>query len=141
MGDTGYYTYVPSKAGAGIFMVLFGASAFVHLWQMAKTKTWFFTAFLIGAFSSSSIQNEKFHFGTLTTLCSSDDIGLHFPIDLSTQSREPCALHLSVDTYHSSSLTLCRHDLHDIRSYCGLRWKARNVYCLTLESDQNLCFG
>jgi hypothetical protein len=51
MGSSGYYPYEPSKAGATIVMLLFGTSAFFHLWQMIKTKTWFFTAFLIGAFS------------------------------------------------------------------------------------------
>lgn len=55
MGASNYYPYDPSKAGAGIVMVLFGASAFFHLWQMFKLKTWFFTAFLIGAFSWFSL--------------------------------------------------------------------------------------
>lgn len=51
MASSGYYPYVASKAGAAIAMILFGGSAFWHLWQFVKTKTWFFTAFLIGAFS------------------------------------------------------------------------------------------
>ncbi|KAK1147601.1 hypothetical protein N8T08_000943 [Aspergillus melleus] len=50
MEDTGYYPYKPSSAGAIIFMLAFGASALFHLWQMIKTRAWFFTAFLIGAF-------------------------------------------------------------------------------------------
>ncbi|CAG8908604.1 unnamed protein product [Penicillium egyptiacum] len=50
MGSSGYYPYEPSKAGATIAMLLFGGSLAVHLWQMIKTRTWFFTAFLIGAF-------------------------------------------------------------------------------------------
>jgi hypothetical protein len=51
MGSSGYYPYDPSKAGAAIVMLLFGTSAFFHLWQMIKTKTWYFSAFLVGAFS------------------------------------------------------------------------------------------
>ncbi|KEY82251.1 hypothetical protein RTA1 [Aspergillus fumigatus] len=51
MGNSGYYPYEPSKAGATVAMLLFGSSAFVHLWQILKARTWFFTAFLIGAFS------------------------------------------------------------------------------------------
>lgn len=51
MGSPGYYPYDPSTAGAVVAMLLFGASSCVHLWQMIKTRTWFFTAFLIGAFS------------------------------------------------------------------------------------------
>jgi hypothetical protein len=51
MGSSTYYPYEPTKAGATIAMLLFGSSAFFHLWQMIKTRTWFFTAFLIGAFS------------------------------------------------------------------------------------------
>jgi hypothetical protein len=60
MGSSTYYPYEPIKAGATIAMLLFGASAFIHLWQMIKTRTWFFTAFLIGAFSEdSSITKER----------------------------------------------------------------------------------
>lgn len=51
MANSGYYPYEPSKAGATVAMLLFGSSAFVHLWQILKARTWFFTAFLIGAFS------------------------------------------------------------------------------------------
>ncbi|KAH8691166.1 putative RTA1 domain protein [Talaromyces proteolyticus] len=50
MGSSGYYPYDPSKTGATIAMLLFGASAFFHLWQLIKTRTWFFSAFLIGGF-------------------------------------------------------------------------------------------
>ncbi|CAG8038339.1 unnamed protein product [Penicillium olsonii] len=51
MGTSGYYPYEPSSAAAIIAMLLFGGSACFHLWRMCKQKTWFFTAFLIGAFS------------------------------------------------------------------------------------------
>lgn len=51
MGDTGYYPYKPSSAGAIIFMLAFGGSALFHLWQMIKARAWFFTAFLVGALS------------------------------------------------------------------------------------------
>jgi hypothetical protein len=55
MAASDYYPYDPSKAGAGIMMVLFGGSAIIHLWQLFKMKTWFFTAFLVGAFSLYSL--------------------------------------------------------------------------------------
>jgi len=85
MGASGYYPYEPSKAGASIVMLLFGAGAFVHLWQMFKLKTWFFTAFLIGAFSwYSPLVNSQPDLRKLTTYPSSDGTGLHFPIDVST---------------------------------------------------------
>ncbi|KAL3482889.1 RTA1 like protein-domain-containing protein [Aspergillus germanicus] len=50
MGTSGYYPYEPNSAGAIIAMLCFGGSAIAHLWQMVRTRTWFFTAFLIGAF-------------------------------------------------------------------------------------------
>ncbi|KAL2859309.1 RTA1 like protein-domain-containing protein [Aspergillus pseudodeflectus] len=50
MGSSGYYPYEPNSAGAIIAMLCFGGSAIAHLWQMIRTRTWFFTAFLVGAF-------------------------------------------------------------------------------------------
>jgi hypothetical protein len=50
--DTGkhskYYDYDPSKVAAIIFLVLFAAVTFTHLYQMVRTKTWYFTCFCIG---------------------------------------------------------------------------------------------
>ncbi|KAL4940153.1 hypothetical protein BDV06DRAFT_213689 [Aspergillus oleicola] len=51
MGESGYYPYEPSSIGAILAMLLFGGSAIVHTVQICKTRTWFFTAFLIGAYS------------------------------------------------------------------------------------------
>ncbi|KAL6229950.1 hypothetical protein BDW75DRAFT_234795 [Aspergillus navahoensis] len=51
MANSGYYPYDPSSAGAILAMLLFGGSALFHTWQILKTRTWFFTAFLIGAYS------------------------------------------------------------------------------------------
>lgn len=43
-----YYHYVPSKAGAGVFIALFGLSAGVHLFQLVRYKTWYFIPFMLG---------------------------------------------------------------------------------------------
>ncbi|KAL4966985.1 RTA1 domain-containing protein [Aspergillus stella-maris] len=51
MGESGYYPYEPSSIGEILAMLLFGGSAIVHTVQICKTRTWFFTAFLIGAYS------------------------------------------------------------------------------------------
>lgn len=51
MGSTGYYPYDPTSTGTILAMLSFGGSAIAHLWQMSRLRTWFITAFLIGAFS------------------------------------------------------------------------------------------
>ncbi|KAJ6098475.1 protein RTM1 [Penicillium canescens] len=43
-----YYRYYPSLAAAIAFIVLFSVSTFLHLFQMIRTRTWFFIPFVIG---------------------------------------------------------------------------------------------
>jgi hypothetical protein len=71
MGSSGYYPYEPNRAGAIIAMLCFGGSAIAHLWQMVRTRTWFFTAFLIGAFSKGLLiinRNRTYKTAKLTNL-------------------------------------------------------------------------
>ncbi|KAH7022403.1 RTA1 like protein-domain-containing protein [Ilyonectria destructans] len=44
-----YYKYDPSLAAAVIFIVGFSVSSLIHVYQIWKTKTWFFIPFLIGS--------------------------------------------------------------------------------------------
>jgi hypothetical protein len=46
------YRYDPSMAAAVIFIVLFIAITGLHVYQLIVTKTWFFTCFVIGGFST-----------------------------------------------------------------------------------------
>ena len=59
MGQTGYFPYEPSSVGAILAMLLFGGSAIFHTVQMTRTRTWFFTAFLVGAYSKHLIHSPK----------------------------------------------------------------------------------
>ncbi|KAF2136473.1 uncharacterized protein K452DRAFT_279964 [Aplosporella prunicola CBS 121167] len=43
------YHYSPTVAGAVIFCILFLGSTGLHVYQMARTKTWYMTAFCIGS--------------------------------------------------------------------------------------------
>ncbi|PLB52704.1 RTA1 like protein [Aspergillus steynii IBT 23096] len=45
-----FYHYDPTKVGAIIFILLFIGTTAMHLFQMIKTRTWFFTPFVIGGF-------------------------------------------------------------------------------------------
>ena len=49
------FPYEPSKIGAILFAVLFGLSTFYHLFQMIRGRAWFYTAFVIGSISMSSL--------------------------------------------------------------------------------------
>ncbi|KAF4995215.1 hypothetical protein FDECE_12866 [Fusarium decemcellulare] len=43
-----FYSYNPSMPAAVIFIVVFGASALLHFWQLLRNRTWYFIPFLIG---------------------------------------------------------------------------------------------
>lgn len=43
-----FYTYNPSMPAAIIFIVVFGISSALHFWQLLRSRTWYFIAFLIG---------------------------------------------------------------------------------------------
>lgn len=49
------YKYDPSGAAAGIFMVLFLLSTFLHAYQLFRTRTWFFIPLLIGGICMSPL--------------------------------------------------------------------------------------
>ncbi|KAJ5954249.1 hypothetical protein N7501_008528, partial [Penicillium viridicatum] len=42
------YNYDPSGVAAIIFVVLFGLTTFVHIFQMIRSRSWFFIPFIIG---------------------------------------------------------------------------------------------
>ncbi|KAF5589038.1 rta1 domain protein [Fusarium subglutinans] len=44
-----YYRYEPSLAANILFVVIFALSSGVHLFQIFKTRTWFFIPFLVGS--------------------------------------------------------------------------------------------
>lgn len=42
------YNYDPSAVAAIIFVVLFGLTTLVHIFQMIRSRSWFFIPFIIG---------------------------------------------------------------------------------------------
>lgn len=49
-----YYHYDPSGAAAVTFAAVFGLSTVIHLWQMFRTRTFYFTPFIIGGICTLS---------------------------------------------------------------------------------------
>lgn len=43
-----FYNYDPSLPAAAVFVILFALSTLVHIWQMLRSRTWYFIPFLIG---------------------------------------------------------------------------------------------
>lgn len=43
-----FYRYNPSMGGAVCFTLLFMGTTFYHIFQLFKTRTWFFIPFVIG---------------------------------------------------------------------------------------------
>ncbi|KAJ3550080.1 hypothetical protein NM208_g173 [Fusarium decemcellulare] len=60
-----YYHYEPSKSAAAAFSVLFGITTAVHLYQLLRTRTWFWIAFLVGGIFADEVAPivETFGFG------------------------------------------------------------------------------
>lgn len=48
-----FYNYNPSGAAAVAFAAVFGLTTVVHLWQMIRSRTWYFIPFIIGAICTS----------------------------------------------------------------------------------------
>lgn len=42
------YHYEPKKVPAIIFLVLFGISSILHIFQLVRKRTWYFIPFVIG---------------------------------------------------------------------------------------------
>lgn len=42
------YRYTPSLVGAVIFIVLFLLTTAYHLYQLIRSRSWYFTAFVLG---------------------------------------------------------------------------------------------
>jgi len=47
------FEYQPKKVPAIIFIVLFGISSFLHVFQLIKKRTWYFIPFVIGGIRKS----------------------------------------------------------------------------------------
>lgn len=43
-----FYNYKPSLPAAAAFVIIFTATALVHMWQVFRHRTWYFIPFLIG---------------------------------------------------------------------------------------------
>lgn len=52
--DPKFYRYDPSLAAAVIFLILFLLTTTLHLYQLLRTRTWYFIPFLIGGFCQSA---------------------------------------------------------------------------------------
>jgi hypothetical protein len=55
MAESGfkYYHYDPSLAAAVLFLILFFLTTTLHLYQLLRTRTWYFIPFLVGGFCTS----------------------------------------------------------------------------------------
>ncbi|KAK1676031.1 RTA1 like protein-domain-containing protein [Colletotrichum godetiae] len=43
-----FYHYEPSIVAATVFIIVFGVSGMLHIWQLCRRKTWYFIPFVIG---------------------------------------------------------------------------------------------
>ncbi|KAJ8110332.1 hypothetical protein OPT61_g6800 [Boeremia exigua] len=48
-GDNGIYLYTPSKEACVIAAGLFGGSALFHIFQLFRSRAWFYTSFVVGS--------------------------------------------------------------------------------------------
>ncbi|GKT54547.1 RTA1 domain-containing protein [Colletotrichum tofieldiae] len=43
-----FYHYEPSMVAATVFIIVFGVSGMLHVWQLCRRRTWYFIPFVIG---------------------------------------------------------------------------------------------
>lgn len=51
--DFQLYRYIPSVAAAVIFIVLFVLTTLYHIYQLTKSRSWYFIAFVLGGICKS----------------------------------------------------------------------------------------
>lgn len=58
--SSGYvlYHYDPSMAAAVVFVLVFGASAVLHIYQLSRTRTWYFVPFVLGCLCELLLQQD-----------------------------------------------------------------------------------
>jgi hypothetical protein len=65
MGDSGQhidfklYRYTPSVAAAVIFIILFTITTAFHVWQLIKSRSWYFIAFVLGGICEYSSELDS----------------------------------------------------------------------------------
>lgn len=57
-----YYRYDPSLAAAAIFVALFLLVTGLHLYQLLRTRTWYFIPFVIGGCCTFSVNFCEVHY-------------------------------------------------------------------------------
>jgi len=102
-----FYHYDPSAAAAIIFIVVFAILTIIHVYQLVRTRTWFFIAFAVGGvfeavgyvgvrIRSGSSRHAEYYANLEIANIISQRIprlhrgSLHYPVDLTT--RRPCLL-------------------------------------------------
>lgn len=54
------FRYTPNLGAAALFTILFMILAIIHTYQVLVTRTWFFTAFVVGSFCTpNSVHDER----------------------------------------------------------------------------------
>lgn len=53
-----FYHYEPSMVAATVFIVVFGVSGLLHIFQLCRRRTWYFIPFVIGCLCKFSNGNQ-----------------------------------------------------------------------------------
>lgn len=61
--DFQLFRYDPSLAAAVIFVILFLAMSLLHTYQIVVSRTWFFTAFVVGGYRKSTMPDDMIRRG------------------------------------------------------------------------------
>lgn len=134
---TGIYPYKPNSKVCIVAAILFGGSAFFHVWQMLRKRTWFYTPFVVGSIS------EFFRFSSIifnVTDSSSDDSWLYRQILFRKVARQYDAVHSTISLHHSPALPLRCHYLHDLWPNRRLCQHPRCIYNPAHSSHKDLCY-
>jgi hypothetical protein len=132
--EHGIYQYAPSKPACIIAAGLFGLSALYHSFQLLRSRAWFYTSFVIGAYSKSRLYRGR----NLLTFISDDD-RLHYALHIRWGYFGPGTIHNAVPLHYSATFTLRRHDLHDLRPTRPFRQRCGSFDYPTNARHKGVC--
>lgn len=132
--EHGIYQYAPSKPACILAAGLFGLSALYHSFQLLRSRAWFYTSFVIGAWSKSCLYR-----GRNLLIFNSDDDRLQYALHLCWRYFGPGSIHNAVPLHNPATFTLRRHDLHDLRPTRPFRQRCRSFDYPANARHQGVC--
>lgn len=138
--DFDLFRYYPKLGAAVLFAILFTAASALHTYQYLVTRTWFFTAFIIGCWCKSALAARcRFSFGITDSrkveVVGFIAVGIHIPPRMSPNAHHEAAMFCRATKSQLEHISL-RHT-HHIRLNRSLRLRSQYLHVLGQDYSNN----